>query len=217
MAKDGEGRPELEERVAVVDAWFKHLAENHVAGEIDREVLREVLESCGANFDIEPSAKEKLGREHYSSNALRKSVAAVWGDKYDRFVSWVKGYVNQMQDEGDEVPALESGKKHIGFTGLLEELTAYAATDEEEFSATDFATRVTARAWNGYMRYELGDKRKDVRMHIIVPGYNTVVYEFDGQEGDTRTGEMPFASLGFPPKFATAAWEEITSWGTKKP
>lgn len=203
---------EFERMFSIVDLWVNALAENHVAQELDRSILRSVLEACGANFEIDEAKVEKLSRIHYSSNIRRRVVAEIWGEKYDNFVAWTKEYVKAMSDVEETVPALESGKKHIGFAGLLEEMTAYAATDEESLSSVDFVTRMTARAWNGYMRYQLGRSEKAVRMHIIVPEYNIVVYEFVGQEGDTRTGEMPFAPSAFPPQFAKEAWQQIKSW-----
>jgi hypothetical protein len=202
--------PETEQAIAIVDEWVNNLTEHSVVKELDRGVLRTALEACGAHFELEDSERERLSRTHYASSTRRKTISKIWGDKYDEFVSWTKDYIANSEQEGDKVAKLENTKiKHLGHTGFLEELTTYAATDDESYSFVDFYLRMTARAQNGYVRYVLGEKKKEFRQHIIIPEYNTIHYEFIGQEGDWREGEMPLAPAGFPPQHAKDGWNKL--------
>jgi len=208
----------IERKFVLVDEWVDYLTEIGLAKELDRASLRTVLEECGADFEIADEARESLHSNHYSANVCRKGVAAIWGDQYDEFVSWTKEYVKTFEaQKGKNMPELEKrgrkiGKKFIGLVGLIEELTAYAAGDDESYPFGTFFVRMSQRALNGKVRYELGLTKREFHFHLIVPGYNTIKYEFIGQEGDVREGELPFAPASFPPEFPKLAWEHIKSW-----
>ena len=204
--------PETEQAIAIVDEWIMYLSEHHAAKELDRGVLRTALEACGASFELEDSERERLSRNHYDLNKRRPAVKKIWEGKYEEFTRWTDEYIEKFEnDRSIKVPAMKSGKKHLGFTGLLEELTAYAATDDESYSAGDFETRITARAWNGHMRYDRGLPGKEFRMYIKVPDYNTINFVFTdrGYEEDYREEDLPLAPLGFPPQFANDAWNQL--------
>lgn len=78
-----------------------------------------------------------------------------------------------------------------------------------------FLLRMSERALNGRVSSELGLSGKEFKFHLLVSGYNRIKYEFVGQEGDLREGELPFAPAGFPPEFPTAALEYIKTWRAK--
>lgn len=198
---------ELEQATSVVDEWVKKLSETFMAGELDRSALRQVLESLGANPEISEDERRKFHGDSYSNAQRSPAMKAVWENRYGEFVEFTKSF------SVSEVKFKKTGNKDkiAGMKQLLGELTAYAFTTEEEFSQGDFMARITARAINGKFR-QVEITHRTSRMFIKVSGYNMVNYVFYGQEGDKRTGEMPFAPASFPPEFPQQAWNFMKSW-----
>lgn len=208
-----EATENIEKDIDHFDGWINRLVERGWPERLDRGVLRRVFEAHGANFDIEPEEKETLQETKYTNTSRAKGMQAVWGEKYSEFVGWTKEYARQAEESGSKLPKLKKiGRKNSGMIGLLGELTSYAAGDDESYRQGTFLIRVTERALNGRFRQEFGLKKKEHRLHLVVPGYNEIKYEFTGQEGDMREGELPFAPSGFPPEFPSAAWKHIKTW-----
>lgn len=127
---------ELEEKNIIVDSWVKTISEKGIVEkEVTPEILRNVLENLGANFEIPSEQLEPLGR--YSNKNKRPGLDAVLGkDKIDAYRKWVKDiYIPQYEQEtGKPLPTLYDKKtktfdniKHAGMMQFLGELTAYAA------------------------------------------------------------------------------------------
>ena len=204
MDPEKEKWPTVEEETAVVDGWTDQLSETGEVGDLDRGLLRRVLEAHGANLEIGESERNSLGR--YSNKGKASGMRAVWGERFQGYKKWTKEYIDEYEAQaGKKLPALaKSGRKNSGMLQFLGELTAYAALVDETFPMSQLRVRTAARVFNGRVR-EQGNVAKEARFHIMVKSYNLI------EDKDGRKRELPFAPAGFPPEFPKAAWEYLKS------
>src|SRR5512141_982271 len=126
----------LEQDLEKFNKWLKNLTENGKVEQIEPEVVRGVLESCGANFsELTEGDRESLGR--YSNKNKRAGLNAVWGkDKVDMFKRWtVEEYIpyiemvagRELHTLYDRATDTYDKTKNSGMVQFLGEITAYAA------------------------------------------------------------------------------------------
>ena len=187
----------IEQKREVVNDWVKNLSEKQEVVELSKDVLKNVLESFGGNFEI--SEKEKASLRGYSEKEKAMGMHAVWGEKFGEYKNWVKKYIIDYETEtGKELPTLgkqkdskfekaPSGRKNSGMIQFLGELTSYAAG---ETSFDTFKLYVETRSKNG-LAWE--EDRKDDRIRITVP-----------------TSEKPIRPSSFPPQFPIKALEFLS-------
>ncbi|MBI2010221.1 MAG: hypothetical protein HYS86_03550 [Candidatus Chisholmbacteria bacterium] len=179
--------PALESQRHEVSFWLHALAETGVVNEIDPSLVRTVLESYGANFDLESEAQDSL--RQYTNKDKAPGLRMVWGSKFDDFKAWTLTYVEQYETPGKTLPALKpSGRKNSGMIQFFGELTSLAAG---ELSFEDFKRYTEARIRNGRL-WEGG--KKGERVKVKVP-----------------TSENPILLSSVPPGFVQAAWEQIST------
>ncbi len=126
----------LESDLTVFNRWIKNLCENSKVSDIDPQVVKGVLESCGANFET-LSDVERESLRKYSNKGKSLGLRAVWGEKKVRmFKSWViQEYIPYAEKRaGREMHTLWDSKtktfdtiKHSGMMQFLGEITAFAA------------------------------------------------------------------------------------------
>ncbi|MFV1917379.1 MAG: hypothetical protein ACC618_02795 [Patescibacteria group bacterium] len=186
----------VEEKIAVVDSWVESLSNydengNVEIAELDRGIIKDVLQEFGADFEIQKKPELKALWK-YTNKGRRKGMNAAWGKgrmgSYNYWTSqWVDVY--EMQS-GKKLPALKpSGIKTAGPRHFLGELTAYAAKLPFEL----YSTYLQARLKNGWLWNE---ERKDERIKVMLP-----------------TDDQPKLLASIPPSFVEDAWKEIKSWG----
>jgi hypothetical protein len=178
----------IEEKTTTIDLWFTNVNKSgwEKMPEIDRLLLKDVLQAYGANFE---NAEELRLLKQYTNKAKRPGLDAVWGKEFvDDFWTFIGNYINDYEDKkGKPLPALKkSRKKFSGFRQFFGELTAFAAgqiTDEQYYEYT------RSRLFNGKMWQE---DRREERMRVQVP-----------------TVKDPILLSSVPPEFPVAAWEFI--------
>ena len=191
---------EINDAQVNVSKWVQDL--EHTVTGLERGYLQTFLEVHGANFkELTISEQEKFHAKHYSNPSRSNGMQAVWGDKYSQYKAWCEDYVAVYESRtGKVLPQVRfpSGNtsKTEGMRGFFADLTAYAATNDFEFSNEDFTNRVKARVRNGQLR-ESGITDKESRAKIVVTGYDN---------------NDPFAPAGFPPEFPQKALALIESW-----
>jgi len=187
----------IEQNFAQMDAWIASIVQKGEVAPIDKAVVKVVLECCGADFDIEEKERKKFKKEKYSNQQRSSAMKAVWGDKYKEYRKYCKEFAEDYEQRtGKKLPHIKFKKtgnvdKTSGMRQFIQQITAYAATSEEEFGMADLVTRLSAQAQNGIMR-EKGITKKKLLVTITIPGYND---------------EISFAPASFPPEFPSTAWE----------
>lgn len=155
-----ENNRKLESDIIVFDEWVKNISENQEVGEIDPMLVKGVLESYGANFEISENAKASLSK--YSNFAKKEGLDAVWGDKLDSFKKWaIEVYIPQVEKRvGRELHTLWDKKtetydnvKHSGMMQFLGELTAFAAGE----MPLEKYKKLTENRINKGKKWEFGD------------------------------------------------------------
>lgn len=202
----------IEVKIAAVDQWAVGLKEAPLLWNLDRSLLHDVLTEFGANLNISPELQASLSKEHYTNDSRAEAMRAVWGEKFKDYKDWTNVFIEEYERETKKVlKGLEkTGHKNSGMIGFLGELTAYAVGNDETYPFMDFYTRMNARVINGSLR-EAGYPEKELRAHIVVPGYNVVEYVFPGKD-QTINSPLPFAPSGFPPSFPVSALDKMKSW-----
>jgi antirestriction protein len=181
----------MESKVAIVGKWMENIVTKQEVNEIPREILVDVLEHCGANFEgLDKEARECL--KGYSEKEKGPGVRAVWGDEFvDGYKSWTKEFIDEYESNLDnkKLPELKpSGRKNSGMIQFLFDLTSFASG---ECSFETFKTYTEGRVKNGQAWAE---DRKDDRIRVKVP---------------TSTELILLSSV--PPEFPTKAWEWLST------
>lgn len=197
-------RPEtIEEKAAAVENWISKISETETVGEMDPNLLREFLETKGANFEISELARISLKK--YTNAGRAFAMQSIWGDKYDTFKKWIAEWIPKYEQEtlhGRELPKLgkapnegetDNRTKNSGMIQFYGEITAFAAG---ELSFKVFKTYVETRVHNGQIwnKFSNTEDRKRHQVKIVVP---------------TSDGEAIKIS-SIPPEFPKAAWKELT-------
>lgn len=124
----------IEHDTVVFDGWIKNLCENQKVADIDPELVKGVLESYGANFEISDSSKKSLSS--YSNVNKSEGLSEVWGQKLDVFRNWVmseyipfveKRVRKPLRTLWDKKTETYDENKHSGMMQFLGEITAFAA------------------------------------------------------------------------------------------
>ena len=178
-----------EQEQEFVDEWIDGISESGRVREIDPGLVKIVLESFGANFEI--SEEEKLSLGKYSNLNRRPGMNAVWGkERVDEYIAWLKNeYIPSFEDKtGRALPTLfdrKTGKfdtnKHSGMMQFFGELTAFAAGEK---SFADYKRLTEDRVRKGKV----------------------------WQEKELDAPYEPSSHSAFPPEFPQVAWEKIKSW-----
>jgi hypothetical protein len=179
--------------------WISTLSKGEEGKEISRDEVKNILESCGADLNIDEEKKEKL--RGYSEKKRVEVMGTVWGnEKFEAYKNWIKEYIVEYEEKTDiELPVLvkqkdskskkpSSRRKNSGMVQFLGDLTSYAsgAIDFNEFEEC-----IGARSYNG-LAWKEG--RKEERRKIKVP-----------------TSEKKIRPASFPPEFPKAAFEFLSS------
>jgi len=140
----------VEKKIVAVDGWVGRLTQEGVVGQIDKQLLKAVLENFGANFEISESARESLGK--YRNLDRRPGMDAVWGtQRVKEYRIWLRHWVADYEERyGKSLPVLEdSDVKTSGGLKFFTDLTAFVGG---EISFDDYK-RITedrvrkGRAW----------------------------------------------------------------------
>lgn len=196
-------RPEIEKSKTILGEWFRNLSETQIVGKLDRDVLRSVFESLGANFEI-GELRNSFFRESYSNKQRSEAMKVVWGENYQNYKDWCDAFVEDYEKTKETTlprivfPKTGTVDKTSGLRQLFGELTAYAVTEDAEFSFQDLKQRLEAQAMNGRL-WSAGVKEKVDRIKIEVNDYNN---------------GRPFAPASFPPGFVAEAWNFLQTWGS---
>jgi len=174
----------------IVKSWIAAFSETGQLGEMDRDLLRAVLEAHGAKFsEITPEVQASL--QKYSNKGRAEAMRHIWGERFDEYKIWTNEWVADYEERtGQTLPALtKSGRKNSGMIQFLGEITAYAAG---ELSYEHLKLRLETRLYNGLAWAE---GRREERKLISKPGT-----------------EKLFRPSSIPPGFPTDAWEKIKGW-----
>lgn len=151
-----------ENNLTVFNDWIKNLGENGKVATIEPELVRGVLESCGANFENLTEEQRKSLRG-YSNYAKKAGMDVVWGAKKEVFKKWViDEYIPYVEKKaGRELHTLWDKKtetydniKHSGMLQFLGELTAFAAG---EMPMAEYRRLTEDRISKG-KKWEYGDR-----------------------------------------------------------
>ena len=118
----------IEEKVAAVDSWVGKIALEGKVDEIDRVLLRQVLESLGAHFELSVAASYSLSR--FGNPYRRAGMYEVWGERrVNEYESWLSVYLSDYETRtGRPLPVLEdSDIKTSGGLKFFSDLTVFAA------------------------------------------------------------------------------------------
>jgi hypothetical protein len=175
----------IEKKTAAVENWINRITTEGKVDKIDSSLVREVLESFGANFEISEEARTSLGK--YSNRRRRPGMDAVWGKgRVDEFKNWLKqdyipDYEKRKKGEWPTLYDLETKKydtiKHSGMFQFFGEITSFAA-GEKPFKEYKELTEDRARK-----------------------GRNWELYKYR-----EHSWHAPF-----PPEFPAVAWKKIKS------
>ena len=162
MATENE---QLEQDMIQIEDWLGRMDETKKVGPIDRDALDRVLNSLGAELEVDEGEEASLRK--YTNLGSRKGMAAVWGE--DRMVSFSKfcgNFVSAFESfQGNlELPKLDSsGSKTSGMKQFFHELTSFAYGI---MTYEDFALFTETRLTNG-MLWQQG--KKDERLRVATP------------------------------------------------
>lgn len=179
----------VEIKISAFDVWIDKVSAEGKVENLDPGLLRDVLENCGANFEI---GEAIVDLSEYTNKAKAETMRLVWENgKYDDFKKWVEEWADNYEVTSKTVlPKLEkSGSKTSGMIQFFGQLTSYAAG---QISFVDFKLYTETRALNGRLWQE---GRKNERIRVRVP-----------------TSADPIRLSSFPSGFPSAAWEKIKSW-----
>lgn len=191
MTEEKETRP-VEETASQMDSWINNLIETGEMKEINPGVVREVLKSHGAEFNISPEAKKSLSE--YTNKARAEGMRGVWGERFKIYKTWTKEYIREYEENPNNklLPALKkSGRKNSGMIQFFGQLTSFAS---EQLDYEDFKRYTEARIHNGRCYAE---GRKQDRVRVTVP-----------------TSVQPILLSSIPPDFPKAAYKKISEWKT---
>ncbi len=173
---------EFEKNRIAVDDWIAKLSKEGVVGEMEPALLRGVLESYGANFEISEEAEESLVK--FSNRDRRLGLDAVWGkEKIDAYRKWLKedfvpGYEAKT---GKELPVLENTKtKTSGGLKFFSDMIVFAAglMDPGDYKRITERRAEKGRLW---------------------------------QNRDPKEPYAPTKYSSFPPEFPSEAWKYLKS------
>ncbi len=192
----------IEQEKEKVREWIGKFSLEQKVGEISSDVVREVLESYGANFEnLSDEAKKSLSK--YSEKGKAEGVKSVWGENFlSDYKQWVNEFIESYEKTGNILPFVHKknedplalkARKNAGMLQFLYELTSFASGG---YNFEKYKTYTEIRVGNGNA-FEKGEKEK--RKKIVTP-------TSDGKE---------ILIGSYPPEFAVKAWEWITQNGLK--
>jgi hypothetical protein len=169
----------IEKKTMAVDSWVNKITTEGKVDPINASLVRKVLESFGANFEISEEAKTSL--EKYKNVDRRLGMDAVWGtQKVKEYRIWLKHWVESYETKnGKPLPVLEgTDTKTSGGLKFFTDLTVFAA------GIMDFTT----------YKELTEDRARKGRV-------------WQARRGDEPIVPTPHSS--FPPEFPSVAWEKI--------
>ncbi|CAN5348855.1 hypothetical protein BH10PAT1_BH10PAT1_0880 [soil metagenome] len=184
----------IDQKITVVTDWVTKMSETGQVENMDPVLLREVLSTKGANFEVlkDENLKSKMGK--YTNLGKGPAMTAVWGAKFENYKIWTKSFIASYETDilkGRELPKLgTSGIKNSGMIQFFGEITALAAG---ELSGEMFKTYMEARIHNGNVWKQYPDKEDRIKHQVKI-----AVPTSDGEE--IRIGSVA-------PEFPLAAWE----------
>ncbi len=185
----------IELKREMISEWIEKFSSEQKVDEISSDVVREVLESYGANFEnLTNEVKESLSK--YSEKDRGFGVRRVWGDQFvDDYKKSVNGYIKEYEAKtGIELPQLVNKKnpnestkrKNSGMVQFLFDLTSFASG---RYTYETFKNITEGRIKNGQAWAE---GRKEDRIKISVPSL-----------------DKPILLSSIPPEFPIKAWKWI--------
>ncbi|MDD4975514.1 MAG: hypothetical protein PHY93_14235 [Bacteriovorax sp.] len=162
-----------QKREWVSDYWIRGMSEQYEIKKMPIGVLREVLESSGANFkNLTEEGRKSL--QGYSEKERGLGVRQVWGNEFvNEYKEWINKYIGEYEKlhkielpvlgKKEDKPYPESGRKNSGMIQFLFELTSFASG---ETTFDNFKKYMEIRINNGVAWAE---GRKDDRKKIPVP------------------------------------------------
>jgi len=195
----------------VLDYWIRGMAEQHEVKKMPVDILREVLESYGANFE-NLSEEGRKGLSMYSEKKRKMGMNEVWGEKLEGYDNWTNEYAEKYESENEKKLAKmvntghlvnedrkASGDKNVGMKSFFRDITAYAAGS---LNFDDLTLILGARVENGFIGAmtpeEKGDRKK-------------IIIEWD-REIDPTKGPLtkdPRPSRIYPGEFVADDKQEI--------
>jgi hypothetical protein len=218
----------IEQKQAMVTDWIKNISETQKVEKIPAGVLKEVLESYGANFENLSEENQKNLLMYAEKNRIQ-GMEAVWGEKFDNYQNWVnEAYIPDYENRtGKELPKMvnvfdsknperkASERKDMGMISFFGDLTGYAS---ENLSFENFELLMKTRAENGMIRELPKEKRDGLKTKRILwdrevePGTDltTLKQKKDPETGDLIPIEMQLIRpASFPKEFPMVAWKKI--------
>lgn len=178
---DNNDREKIEQNRSALGMWVDKLNREGIVDVIDPSLVRSVLESYGANFEISEESKESLKR--FNNAERRPGMDAVWGsDNVKKYRIWLKHWVvNYENKTGRQLPVLEgTNTKTSGGLKFFTDLTVFAA---------------------GLMTFE---KYKEITERRAEKGRLWQARNLNDPYETTKYSS-------FPPEFPSEAWEKIKS------
>lgn len=216
-----------QKRVMVFD-WIKDISEKQEVREIPSTVLKEVLESYGANFEnLNEENKDNLSK--YAEKKRVKGLEAVWGERFDSYKNWVGVYIEDYESRtGRELPKMKnvpdlknedrkaSERKDLGMLSFLGDITAYAAGS---LDFDNLKLLLQTRAENGAIRELPKEEREGKTKRILwdrelEPGKEPLTKD---PRYDKETGELipidkqSIRPASFPPEFPVMALKWLSN------
>jgi hypothetical protein len=219
----------IEQKQAMVAEWINKISETQKVKEIPAGILREVLESYGANFE-NLSEENQKNISMYSEKKRAKAMKEVWGEKFEDYKSWVDVYVEDYKknNEGKSLPKMintpdlineereASGKQNMGMISFFSDITAYASGN---LKFEDFRLFLETRAENGALG-EMSNEEKGDRKKRIIEWDREVDPEKGPSTKDPRLSRINPGEIipkdkqeikpaSFRPEFPVLAWKKI--------
>ncbi|OGM56097.1 hypothetical protein A3E46_01405 [Candidatus Woesebacteria bacterium RIFCSPHIGHO2_12_FULL_46_16] len=181
MTEKTERRP-IEEQVSTFENWIGKLTETGIVEEINPQLVREVFEDLGANFEI--SEEDRKSLERFENLLRRPGMDAVWGkDRVREYRIWLRHYLKDYETRtGKPLPVLEgTTSKTSGGLKFFTDLTVFAS---------------------GLMSFE---KYQEITERRAAKGRL-----WQARKADEPI--IPSKYSSFPPEFPQVAWGKIKSW-----
>lgn len=162
----------------VVGSWMHHFAATGKVENIRKETVHAALVELGANPTPNQLVLGSLG--NLTAFRRMKGLEAVWGEKFDLYVSWTERYVEEYEALLRKLPEFELTKhKNKGMVQFFCDLTSYAYG---YFSEEPFRQRLV-KSWESGRDWEIG-------LPLVQPTVSQAI----------------LAITFFPPSFPREAW-----------
>ncbi len=189
----------IEQEREMISDWVGKIGEHQRVDEMPINILRDVLTSCGADFEnLDDEAKKSLSE--YSEKDRGFGVRKVWGDEFvNDYKRKVGDFIKEYELEtGIELPELVNKKnpdestkrKNSGMIQFLFDLTSFASG---EYNFETYKLITETRVKNGKAWAE-GRKEDRIR-------------------ANTPNSDKPLLISSIPTEFPNKAWVWISSKG----